>query len=255
MSAPSGLGQPLGSARYFSPYRLGIDSAVALFTLVQSLATDAPTIVDVGCGRGALVDAEGAGRRLHDLRAPGRTVIGIDPDPAAAENPVIDDFRLIERRSWPLADESVDLVHCDWVLEHVADPERFVSELSRVLRPGGAFVARTVNRHSLLSLVARSVPNSWHAALVDKVQPGRGTMDVFPTVYAMNSQKTLRSLLNPMFDWTVSFHPGLENYATRWQAVARAIAIVEPRLPRRIQMVMLLAARKRLESSIRSMPG
>ncbi|MDP9092617.1 MAG: class I SAM-dependent methyltransferase [Actinomycetota bacterium] len=216
-----------------------------LFTQAQALATDASVIVDVGCGRGALVDPGGEGRRLHDLRAPGRNVIGIDLDPAAADNAVIDDFRLIKDDNWPLADGSVDLVYCDWVLEHVADAKSFMKELTRVLRPGGAFLARTVSRSSLLSLAARIIPNAHHARVVGRLQNGRPQRDVFPTMYRMNTLKDLGKYFNQDFEWSASFYPGLEHYATRWPSLARLLAVAEPRLPRRMQLALVVAARKR----------
>ena len=39
--------------------------------------------------------------------------------------------------SIPLEDESVDLVLCNQVLEHVTDPVASVSEIWRILKPGG----------------------------------------------------------------------------------------------------------------------
>jgi SAM-dependent methyltransferase len=213
--------------------------------MAQALAADASTIVDVGCGRGALVDRTDDGRALHDLRGPGRRIIGIDIDPVAAENPVIDEFRLIADGRWPLEDSSVDLAICDWVLEHVTDPLRFVAELSRSLRPGGAFLARTVSRRSPVSVAARIVPNHRHSTVVTRLQPRRQSEDVFPTAYGMNDPKTLAALLDDQFDWALSFHPGLEQYALRSPRLARVVAAVEPRLPRRWQHVLFLTARKR----------
>ena len=43
-------------------------------------------------------------------------------------------------KTFPVADESVDTVLCNQVLEHVADPEEFLSEIHRVLRPGGTLI-------------------------------------------------------------------------------------------------------------------
>lgn len=239
---------PLGSYRFFRNHRLGVDSAVVLFGFAQALATDATTIVDIGCGRGAMVDPPTGERRIHDLRAPGRTVVGIDIDPAGAENPVIDEFRPIEGERWPLADGSVDLAVCDWVLEHVTDPALFVGELTRVLRPGGAFLARTVSRSSLLSAAARATPNGSHGRVVGRLQPGRADRDVFPTAYLMNTLQALRSQFDPDFEWAASFHPGLEHYAMRWPRLRGAVNGVESRLPRRNQMNLIVSARRRVAS-------
>ncbi len=39
--------------------------------------------------------------------------------------------------TWPVAAESIDLVLCTEVLEHVFDPEQLLAEAYRCLRPGG----------------------------------------------------------------------------------------------------------------------
>ncbi len=234
----------LGSFRFFDDDRASFDSSLAFFATAQALALDASVVVDVGCGRGAMVDAD-EGRALQDLRGPGRHVIGIDIDPAGTDNPTLDEFRLIDDDRWPLEDGSVDLAVCDWTLEHVADPVAFVRELHRVLRPGGAFVARTVSRHSPLSLFARAVPNRRHASVLESLQPQRQERDVFPTVYAMNTRKALAALLERDFEWSVTHRPSLDQYLLRWPRAARAVMVVEARLPRSAQAVLVVAARKR----------
>ena len=46
----------------------------------------------------------------------------------------------------PFDDNSFDLVCCCDVLEHVEDVAKVISEINRVLKPGGLFIYDTVNR-------------------------------------------------------------------------------------------------------------
>jgi 2-polyprenyl-3-methyl-5-hydroxy-6-metoxy-1,4-benzoquinol methylase len=134
---------------------------------------------------------------------------------------------------------------CDYVLEHVADPVAFTNELVRVLRPGGAFVARTVSRSSPLSLFARIVPNGSHARVLEVLQPGRTEKDVFPTEYKMNSRKSLHALFDADFEWAAASRTSLDQYLLPWPRLGRAAASVERRLPRAMQSALVICARKR----------
>lgn len=88
--------------------------------------------VDVGCGSSPYYS-------LFEGRA--RRYIAVD---RASSLPVVE-HRAIEQlvgiaEDLPINDESVDIVVCNQVLEHVIDPEDSVLEAFRVLRPGGRYV-------------------------------------------------------------------------------------------------------------------
>lgn len=235
----------LGWNEIFDPAKSGWDSIVPFLAVAQLLAAESTTIVDVGCGRGAAAEATDD-RVFHDLRGAGRTVIGIDLDPIGETNPLLDEFRLIDgSQSWPLEDASVDLAVSDFTLEHVDDPAAFVAELQRVLRPGGAFVARTISRYSPLALAARAVPNERHTSVLSVLQPKRQDRDVFPTRYRMNTDRDLRALFDGSFDLSIAHRGGIEQYFLRWPRVARAAAALEPRMPKVTQIVLVVYARKR----------
>jgi MPBQ/MSBQ methyltransferase len=103
------------------------------------------TVLDVGCGIG------GSSRLL--AREFGLRVIGISISPGQIERarsltPADLDchFMVMDALDLDLADASVDAV---WTVEaapHIADKQRFASELLRVLRPGGLLVAADWNR-------------------------------------------------------------------------------------------------------------
>ena len=105
-----------------------------------------PTVVDIGCSTGYL---------LRDVRSalPGASLIGVDLVAAglrkAHEN--VPDARLLQADACalPLDDASVDAAVSANLLEHVLDDVRALSEIRRVLRPGGrAVVVVPVGPHN-----------------------------------------------------------------------------------------------------------
>jgi 2-polyprenyl-6-hydroxyphenyl methylase/3-demethylubiquinone-9 3-methyltransferase len=110
------------------------------------------TVLDLGCGGGFMSEA---------LAKKGATVIGVDPSEAAiraaqehAEKQGLEiDYKAGSGESIPLADHCVDCVVCVDVLEHVADLDRVLDEVQRVLKPGGVFLFDTINRTPLAALV------------------------------------------------------------------------------------------------------
>jgi SAM-dependent methyltransferase len=93
------------------------------------------TALDAACGTGRHA------RRLVEL---GHHVVGVDASPemldVASRSVPEAGFRVGDLCSLPLDSESVDLVVCALALEHVADLTRAVTELRRVLHPGGRMV-------------------------------------------------------------------------------------------------------------------
>jgi SAM-dependent methyltransferase len=92
----------------------------------------------------ALDAACGTGRHARHLVDLGHRVVGVDGSPemlgrARARVPEAD-FREGELTALPLESESVDVAVCALALEHVAALDAAMTELSRVVRPGGRVV-------------------------------------------------------------------------------------------------------------------
>jgi SAM-dependent methyltransferase len=95
--------------------------------------------LDLGCGEGAFT---------AELAAAGAAAIGVEVAPAAVtrarrRHPELD-FRLAPvDGQLPFPDGRFDLVWSSEVIEHVADTARWLSELRRVLAPGGRVLITT----------------------------------------------------------------------------------------------------------------
>ncbi len=142
------------------------------------------TVVDVGCGDGDV-------RPFEWGRHPTLRLVGLDVDPAAARNPALDQFGLLEPAApWPLEAGCVDLVLARYVLEHVADPQVFFSEARRALRPGGELLFLTPNLLHPAMLASSALPLSWKRRILERTR-GTAEDDVFETHYRMNTPATL----------------------------------------------------------------
>ena len=175
-----------------------IDQLAVFYTRVRSLLEPSFTVLDIGCGRGKHAERQTPRRRLKILNDQCQTVIGIDVNPAAQDNPFVDEFHLIDAHSrWPIPDSSVDLAVSDYVLEHVENPDLFFSECQRVIRPGGYLCMRTTNALSYFGVAARVIPNRLHPAIVQRtyVDP-RKEEDVFPIRYRCNTVYAVRRALD-----------------------------------------------------------
>ncbi len=116
-------------------------------------------VADVGCGHGALRAAlDGIADEYIGVDA--LRFDGFPPDAAFVEAD-------LDRDPLPIADRSIDAAVALETIEHLENPRRFMRELTRITRPGGAVLLSTPNQVSALSLatlVARGEFNAFQDA-------------------------------------------------------------------------------------------
>ncbi|HUK57845.1 MAG TPA: methyltransferase domain-containing protein [Stellaceae bacterium] len=186
-----------------------LDGAMNFFGFVNALLHPGMTVVDFGAGRGNASEyPESPYRSAYcSLRGKAAKVIGIDIDPIVQQNPSVDEAIVIAPGGViPLDDGNVDLVVSLSTFEHITDPEPLQRELFRILKPGGWVCAVTPNRYGYLAIGARIVPNSLHKRVLRWMQPQRPSIDVFPTVYKLNTKSAIRRYFGAD-DWDLFMFP------------------------------------------------
>jgi SAM-dependent methyltransferase len=117
---------------------------------------------------------------------------GIDVDPAILGNTALETAVVFEE-CFPFPDNSFDTCVSNYVCEHLKNPQAHLKEVSRVLRPGGAYVFRTPNRFHYATIVSGLTPHSFHVKTANKLR-AIGGHDPYPTWYRLNSRSQLQSL-------------------------------------------------------------
>src|SRR5262245_46505065 len=128
--------------------------ALNLENIEQSLRAASPggTLVDLGCDDGERTLRFAAAARAADVH-------GVELRGAAAEAARDRGIEVTEadlNEALPFDDASFDVVVSNQVLEHLPDTDVFVSEIVRILRPGGLAAVSTENLaswHNVAALV------------------------------------------------------------------------------------------------------
>ncbi len=133
-------------------YSVGYDERTARFLAERTADTHARflldylvsgmDLLDAGCGPGTIT------KGLAEIVAPGR-VLGVDREQSQialaqrlADGSSAIEFRTDDLCSLTADDESFDVVFVHGVLEHIANPQRAIFEIHRVLKLGGLVGSR-----------------------------------------------------------------------------------------------------------------
>jgi SAM-dependent methyltransferase len=141
----------LGGSAWTSPWREEHEARY----IWASRFTRGATVLDVACGTGF------GGKILLGAGASRVVAADLSPDALAAAGETLRPFgprvevRKEDAQEMTFPDGSFDVVVSFETLEHLPEPERFLSEVARVLKPGAILVLSTPN-----ALVTRPGPDS-----------------------------------------------------------------------------------------------
>ena len=114
-------------------------------------------ILELGCGtadmwKGKFPLAEGANLTLTDFSSGMLEKAKNNTETYSAVS-----YRLVDIQSIPYADHSFDMVIANMMLYHVPDLNKALSEVRRVLAPGGVFYCATYGEHGIMEYVNKTL--------------------------------------------------------------------------------------------------
>lgn len=125
-----------GKEEYYELARKGsLDVSHPGMKILKRLCKESKNVLDMGCGEGT---------RLNYLIGKSKNGVGVDISRTAVEKakkryPALD-FIEADLEKIPFNNNSFDLVYSAFVLEHLANPEKFIREAIRVTNHGGKVV-------------------------------------------------------------------------------------------------------------------
>lgn len=123
------------------PYT-GYPSQLARYLFERLAMKKGDKLLDIGCGRGDFT------KEFSDL---GLEVAGMDREKGDSEMLQGIDIRIqedLEQDRFPFEDNRFDVVFSKSVIEHIQNPDSFMKEQLRVLKPGGRIICMTPDWHS-----------------------------------------------------------------------------------------------------------
>ena len=143
-----------------------VDGTSLFHDMCRAVIPPSACIVEIGAGPTNRTSAFLAG--LGELH-------GVDVDDEALGNEHLTKASLLEGGRIPYPDATFDVAVSNYVVEHVRDPTMHLSEIHRVLKPGGAYVFRTPNLWHYVALVSLLTPHSFHVLAANpSPRPRRG---------------------------------------------------------------------------------
>jgi SAM-dependent methyltransferase len=224
------------------------DGTVEFYQRVVAVCPVGATVLDLGAGDGTQFRGNYGPWKSWLMRLGKKYArrIGADVDPAVKANPELDQSEVVvPGKPLPFADQTFDLILCDWVVEHIEDPQSFATEIRRVLKLGGWFCARTPNRWSYFSIGASILSGSLEKKVLRVLQPERGEDDVFPKFYRLNTLRDVRERFNDS-QWinaTYTNNPSPVYHGNKlW--LYKIISLYQKFLPPSLRTVILIFARR-----------
>ncbi|HYY55746.1 MAG TPA: methyltransferase domain-containing protein [Pyrinomonadaceae bacterium] len=168
---------------YPATYPAAIDGTPILQQWIRDRLSPGSLLLDLGAGRG---------HESHDYRDLA-VVTGVDINPVVLSNPYVHRSAVASGARLPFPSSSFDVCFSDFVFEHVERPRKIVTEIHRILKPGGWLIFRTPNVWHYVPIASILMPDTLRSSVLQRI--GRKEEDSYPTLYRFNSKRRIVHIL------------------------------------------------------------
>jgi len=150
------------------------------------------TWLDLGCGH--QVFRHWLGGDESQLTKKFKLIVGLDFDfeslrkHKSIKNKIRGDITRL-----PFFNNTFEFISCNMVFEHLNYPSSQLTEIYRVLKPGGCLLFHTPNVHGYSTIIARLIPQAVKDTFVYLVF-GRKEEDTFKAYYKINSPSKIQKI-------------------------------------------------------------
>jgi ubiquinone/menaquinone biosynthesis C-methylase UbiE len=148
--------------------------------------------LDLGCGHNIL--GSWMVREESELVRDINNIVGLDSNLAnLRQHPNIRYKVLGDVALLPFKAQSFNVISANMVVEHLPNPAAVLSEIRRLLAPGGIFVFHTPNALHFLTPLSSLFSQKLKNRVISFLE-GREPQDIFPTFYRMNTLDSITKL-------------------------------------------------------------
>ena len=172
------------------------DGTIDFYLRVRTLINKKKVVLDLGAGEGFWFKDKSnikIRKSIQYLKKDVKKLYTADIDRSVLKNKSSHKNLIMKKNFIPLKKNSIDIIICDWVFEHIENPTTFYAEINRVLKKSGVLCVRTPHKFSYVSIISDILEgSSFKDFLLKKTQPGK--KEYFKSFYRLNTKNKINKI-------------------------------------------------------------